>query len=167
MPTNVLVTYATKLGATASIAAAIGAELRSEGLQVEVREIGAVLAVTPYDAVVIGSAIYNGGWLPEAVRFLRRHERRLRTRRVWLFHSGPIGPSSHEEQPVPPEVARLAREFQAPPVKTFAGELQADAVLHDRDLERLVGDSRDWHEIRAWSRQIGTTLKAAEPTTSP
>ncbi|NIK59102.1 flavodoxin domain-containing protein [Kribbella shirazensis] len=160
MSTNVLVTYATKMGATGSIAAAIGAALRSEGLRVEVREVGAVLAVTPYDAVVIGSAIYKGRWLPEAVRFLRRHERQLRTRRVWLFHSGPIGASSHQEQPVPPEVTRLAREFQAPPIKTFAGDLQAEAVLHHLDLERLVGDSRDWHEIRTWSHQIASTLKA-------
>jgi menaquinone-dependent protoporphyrinogen oxidase len=165
MSRNVLVTYATKMGATASIAAAIGAELGAGRLLVDVREAGAVLAVTPYDAVVIGSAIYRGRWLPEAVRFLRRHERQLRSRRVWLFQSGPIGPGSHQEQPVPPEVTRLAREFQAPPIKTFAGDLQADAVLHHLDLERLVGDSRDWHEIRKWSRQIASALKAPEPTT--
>lgn len=76
MSKNVLVTYATKMGATASIAAAIGAELRTFGLSVDVHEIGAVQAVTPYDAIVLGSAIYQGRWLSEAVRFLRRHERR-------------------------------------------------------------------------------------------
>jgi menaquinone-dependent protoporphyrinogen oxidase len=136
------------------------AELRAEGLRVDVREIGAVQAVTPYDAVVLGSAIYKGRWLPEAVRFLRRHERQLRTRRIWLFHSAPIGSSRHQEQPVPPDVTRLAREFQAPPIRTFAGELQADAVLHHWDLERLVGDSRDWRKIREWSHQFATALEA-------
>lgn len=157
---TVLVTYATKMGATAGIAGAIGVELRAAGLEVDVREIGAVQAVTPYDAVVLGSAIYQGRWLPEAVRFLRRHERRLRTRRVWLFHSGPLGASSEQDQPVPPDVARLAREFKAPPVKTFAGDLQADMVLHHADLERLVGDSRDWLDVRSWSRDIADALGA-------
>ncbi|TCC08502.1 flavodoxin domain-containing protein [Kribbella soli] len=165
MSKNVLVAYATKMGATASIAAAVGAELRAAGIQVDVHEIGAVQAVTPYDAVVLGSAIYQGCWLPEAVRFLRRHERQLRTRQVWLFHSGPIGAGRDEEQPVPPDVNRLARAFHAPPIKTFAGNLQADAVLHNHDLERLVGDSRDWRDIRTWSHHIATTLTTPEPAT--
>lgn len=156
---TVLVTYATKMGATAGIARAIGVELRAAGCKADVEEMSAVQAVTPYDAVVLGSAIYQGRWLPEAVRFLRRHERQLRTRRVWLFHSGPLGASSRQDQPVPADVARLAREFHTPPVKTFAGDLQADMVLHHADLERLVGDSRDWLDVRNWSRDIAATLQ--------
>lgn len=161
MTTKVLVAYATRMGSTASIAAAVGSELRHAGLVVDVRELGAVQAVTPYDAVVLGSAIYRRRWLPEAVRFLRRHERQLSTRPVWLFHSGPLGAARHQEQPVPPDVARLVRLIQAPPVKTLAGELQVDVVTHHDELERLVGDSRDWQEIRTWSREIADALKTS------
>jgi menaquinone-dependent protoporphyrinogen oxidase len=164
MSKKVLVTYATKMGATAGIAAVIGSELRTAGFEVDVHELGAVQAVTPYDAVVLGSAVYRGHWLPEAVRFLRRHERQLRARPVRLFQSGPIGPARRQPQPTPPDVARLARLIAAPPVRTFAGNLQPDAVLHHPDLERLATDSRDWPEIRAWSGEIATTLLAPVPT---
>ncbi|MER7251365.1 flavodoxin domain-containing protein [Kribbella sp. NPDC000426] len=163
MTVKVLVAYATKMGSTASIAAAIGSELRDAGCDVDVHELGAVQAVTPYDAVVLGSAIYQRRWMPEAVRFLRRHERQLTARPVWLFHSGPLGAARDQDQPVPPDVARLARLVHAPAVKTLAGELQADAVTHHRDLERLVGDSRDWQKIRAWSRDIAAALLTSAP----
>ncbi|MFI5696451.1 flavodoxin domain-containing protein [Kribbella sp. NPDC051586] len=164
MTVKVLVAYATKMGSTASIAAAIGSELRDAGCEVDVHELGAVQAVSPYDAVVLGSAIYRRRWLPEAVRFLRRHERQLSARPLWLFHSGPLGAARNQDQTVPSDVARLVRLIgAAAPVKTLAGELQADAVTHHRDLERLVGDSRNWQEIRAWSREIAAALLTSSP----
>jgi menaquinone-dependent protoporphyrinogen oxidase len=171
MSRKVLVAYATKMGATATIAGVIGSELRAAGHQVDVHEIGAVLAVSEYDAVIVGSAIYKGRWRSEAVRFLRDHERQLRSRPVWLFHSGPIGPSKNQDQPVPPDVARLAGLIQAAPVKTFAGDLQADALAgvraHRAELDQLIGDSRDWPEIRGWSREIATALETSRVQPSP
>ncbi|MFF0341413.1 flavodoxin domain-containing protein [Kribbella sp. NPDC004875] len=158
MSEKVLVSYATMMGATASIAGAIGARLRAAGLEADVREIGAVQAVTPYDAVLFGSAIYEGRWRPEAVRFLRQHEAQLRSRPVWLFQSGPVGVDRYEAQPVPPDVAQLVELVHAPPVKTFAGDLQDDAVARHQELEGLAEDDRDWEEIRDWADEIAGKL---------
>ncbi|TWD84598.1 menaquinone-dependent protoporphyrinogen oxidase [Kribbella amoyensis] len=165
MSENVLVTYATKMGATASIAAGVGAELRRAGHTVDVHEISDVKAASEYDVVILGSAIYEGRWRPEAVEFLQFHAKALRGRKVWLFHSGPVGPSSDQPEEVPPDVARLAAEIGVRTVKTFPGELQEDIIetraARRAGMEDLVGDARDWDAVRAWADEIESALGAA------
>ncbi|MFI7063610.1 flavodoxin domain-containing protein [Kribbella sp. NPDC050124] len=162
MSEKVLVAYATRMGATATIAAAIGAELRRAGHEVEVHEVTDVKAVSEYGAVVVGSAIYFGRWRPEAVRFLRDHARELRSRPVWLFHSGPIGPGRDVPQTVPSDVDRLAAKIGARPVRTFSGNLQPDTAAGGRArrarVDTMVGDARDWPQIRTWADEIAAAL---------
>ncbi len=85
MHTRILVAYATMFGSTAEIAEAIGAALRDDHTEVDVRGVLDVDDLRPYDAVVVGSAIYNGEWLPEAVRFVRLHQTVLRNMPVAYF----------------------------------------------------------------------------------
>lgn len=61
---NVLVTFGTKNGSTASIAVIIAATLTEAVLRTEVRPAGEVRSVTGYDAVVLGGALYNYGRQP-------------------------------------------------------------------------------------------------------
>ena len=77
---TVLVTAASKYGATGEIARAVGAALTEHGVPAvvlgpeEVREIG------QYDAVVLGSAVHAGHWLPSAMALAVDAEHSLRTR---------------------------------------------------------------------------------------
>ncbi|MFK4084835.1 flavodoxin domain-containing protein [Kribbella sp. NPDC020789] len=166
MSRKVLVAYASKMGATAEIAEAIGDELRARGHEADVRNVADVAAVTPYDAVVLGSAIYAGRWRRPAIAFLRRHRDELRQRQVWLFHSGPLGPGKDEDQRIPASVGRLAHSIGATPPVTFGGRLEpatATGFLARRMAQgELAGDCRDWPKIHAWAADISAAITATQ-----
>jgi menaquinone-dependent protoporphyrinogen oxidase len=163
--TKVLVTAASKHGATTAIARAIGETLQSEGLETTVLPPVDVSGVAGYDAVVIGSAVYMGRWLEPARRLVERDGAALVARSVWLFSSGPVGdPPKPVEDPV--DVAELiaaagAREHRVFPgtvVKKGLGFGEKAVVAALRVPE---GDFRPWDEIRAWAKEIAAALADA------
>jgi menaquinone-dependent protoporphyrinogen oxidase len=161
----ILVAVASRHGSTLEIARAVAAELQACGMVAEVREAGDVTAVEGYDAVVLGSAVYVGKWLPEARRFVERHQEQLSRLPVWLFSSGPLGaadPQPHGDLPSLPDLLRVtgAREH-----RTFAGALVGGRLgLGERLIVKVVnapeGDFRDWGGIRAWAGAIAAALRA-------
>ena len=88
---KVLVTYATRHGATAGIATRIAETLTASGHDATAEPVEGVTDIAGYQAVVLGGAAYMSRWLTPAVRFARRHHADLATRPVWLFSSGPLG----------------------------------------------------------------------------
>lgn len=162
--TAVLVAHAGKNGGTRGIAEVVAGELRECGLSVDLRPAGEVCEVTPYRAVVVGSALYYWRWRPEAVRLLEEHIEALRERPVWLFHSGPCGPGAQPARvSLPARVALLAAAIDAERTATFGGRLDPATT---RGLGRLLavgrraGDFRDWDRIRAWARDVGHGVRA-------
>ena len=163
-----LVAVASRHGSTEEIARAITEELRAAGLGVDLSDADAVTAVDAYDAVVLGSAVYMGAWLPEACEFVERHRLKLASLPVWLFSSGPLGaedPKPHGEPSVLPDLidATHPRGHQI-----FAGKLDPQSLgLSERLVTRLVrapaGDFRVWQDIRAWARAIAVALSGAGP----
>lgn len=163
---KVLVTAASKHGATHEIAVALGRAIREEGVEVDVVHAEDGPAVGGYGAVVLGSAAYFGKWLDEAVRFVDAHETALRALPVWLFSSGPLGwplkPAAADAVHVEEIIARLEpREH-----RLLAGELDRHKLgVMERSIVRAVhapeGDFRNWDEIEAWGRDIAGALKGS------
>lgn len=69
----------------AALAEAVAAELRTDGVLVDVATPAEVGGLAGYDGVVIGSTLRWWRWHPAAIRFLRRHAAVLRVRPLWLF----------------------------------------------------------------------------------
>jgi menaquinone-dependent protoporphyrinogen oxidase len=165
---NVLVAYASKYGATAEIAQKIGDVLRAAGVPVTVLSVENVRDVSSYDAVVLGSAVYTGHWLKEAVAFLETNEKILATKPVWFFSSGPTGDGDpvnimhgwrfpEAQQPIADRIKPKSTAF-------FHGKID----LHNLHFaEKLMmtavrakgGDFRDWESISTWAKEIATQLQ--------
>ncbi|HUJ59023.1 MAG TPA: flavodoxin domain-containing protein [Kofleriaceae bacterium] len=164
-----LVTYGSRRGGTAAIAAAIADVLRAEGHEVDCVPVARASGIARYDAIVIGGALYAHRWPGAARRFVHRHADVLRARPVWLFSSGPLDDSaSRGEIAAVPSVARLLAHVGARGHATFGGRLANDAKGFPASAmaKTRAGDWRDWGRIRSWAGDVARDL-AARPYTVP
>jgi menaquinone-dependent protoporphyrinogen oxidase len=163
---KVLVSAASRHGATAEIAEEIGKELRAafDDVVVDVRPAGQVSSVENYDAVVLGSGVYAGHWLEPARELAENHAEVLAARPTWLFSSGPIGdPPKPEEDPV--DVAPILEATGAREHKVFSGKMEKRELGFAEKaivlaLRAPEGDFRDWDAIRRWAGGIAGSLRA-------
>jgi menaquinone-dependent protoporphyrinogen oxidase len=164
---RVLVTYASKMGATQEIAEVIGRELQGFGMQVTVAPCADNVSPDGFDGVVIGSAIYTRRWVKEATKYLKRHALGLDRQRTWLFHSGPCGEGARDEQvQAPKAVERVLVPLGLPAPVTFGGRLDLEHAIGPVSRWMgakgpLSGDFRDWDRIRAWASEIAHQLDSA------
>ena len=176
---TILVTYASRHGSTGEIASRIAARLNAAGMTVEVQPMKHITTLSHYDVFVIGSALYFGSWMKEAVAFARQHQSEISARPVWLFSSGPLGTETvdtegHDirESTVPKELAELTEVLKPREHVVFPGALDSHNFgVTERMIRALPGgkkllvegDFRDWEEIDAWAEQIAA--KIAGPVT--
>jgi len=171
MDIQVLVAYATKYGATAEIAGKIGQVLRQAGLHADVFPANRVNDLSPYQAVVLGSAVYMGQWRKEAVKFLKANEKALAERPVWLFSSGPTG----EGEPVelmegwrfPKALQPIADRIRPRDIAVFHGDVNVKKLNFIekwiiKNVKAPLGDFRDWEAITSWATAIADALKEEE-----
>jgi menaquinone-dependent protoporphyrinogen oxidase len=171
MANKVLVTYASRAGATAGVAEEIGKTLSEDGIQVEVLRMQDVSDLTPYSAVVAGSAIQNKQWLPEAMQFMQNNQAALAQKPLATFLVCMTLAMKNGES-----YRGFVKDFLQPvrtlvkPVSEglFAGVLDISKVpsASTRFNFRLSvlfgvwseGDHRDWNAIRAWAAGIRPLL---------
>jgi menaquinone-dependent protoporphyrinogen oxidase len=139
----------------------VDAELRDLAEGAEGAEFG------PYDAAVIGSAVYLGRWMAEAVAFVRRQKAALRPIPVWLFSSGPLGDAQPQPLGEPHQLDELMVAARARGHRLFSGRLDKTQLglgerLIIKAVHAPVGDFRDWDDVRGWAREIGETLLGTE-----
>lgn len=165
MEKRILVTYATKAGSTAEIAAKTGEILASRGFSVDVIPVKENPSLAGYQAVVIGSAIRIGKWLSEAEKFVRSNQAQLSRIPVALF-------SVHLENLGDGEAEQAARRAYTAPIREllpqaqeafFPGKIDyATLSFLDRTLAKAmakqtglaIGDFRDWDQVQDWSSSV-------------
>jgi menaquinone-dependent protoporphyrinogen oxidase len=159
---RVLVTYGSKHGATAEIAEWIADTLRADGLTADLRPAKAAVDIGPYDAVVLGGALYMTRWHRDARRFVRRHRRALATRPVWLFSSGPLDRSAEQKDIRPVRGAvRAIRRVNARGHVTFGGAISTDTPgrMAQAIAKKSAGDHRSRDQVEQWAHGITAALR--------
>ena len=161
MTEKILIAYASKCGSTGEVAQALAAELTARGRAVDVRLAGRVTDVAEYQAVLVGSAIRMGQWLPEALRFVERHQAQLRRLPTAFFtvHMLNTGDEAASRQARAAYLDGVHRIMTAPAEVFFAGKMElAKLSFLDRLIAQAVKaqdeDKRDWGAIRAWAQAL-------------
>ncbi len=168
---RVLVTAASQHGATRGIADAIVAGLGTRGVDASFVPPQEVEDLSPYQAVILGSAVYAGHWLKPATEFARRLSAQLGARDVWLFSSGPVGDPDRKlvqrmaEDPVDLEAVR--RLTHARGHAMFSGALDRSSLTIPQRAALTVfrgmqGDFRDWAAVDRWVAGIAESLRPAQ-----
>ncbi len=172
---KVLVAYETKYGSTHGIAESIAARLRTHDVSVDIARAREVRDIDAYDAFVVGSAVYYGAWMREALDFVTRNRDVLRARPVWLFSSGPIGEAKTDGQgrdmraaSEPKGIVELRSEIKPRGHRVFFGALDKSKLgMTDRFIASVPafsgaeGDFRDWKDIESWADVIARELLSA------
>jgi menaquinone-dependent protoporphyrinogen oxidase len=160
--TRILVSAGSKHGSTAEIAARIGAVLTDRGYDVDIAAPEQVADLSPYDAVVLGSAVYAGHWVAAAKELADRIADSSPHPHTWIFSSGPVGdPPMPEQDPV--DVSPILDATSARDHRVFSGKIDKSKLNFGEKailvaVRAAVGDFRDWNEIESWANEIADQL---------
>ena len=160
---RVLVAYASKYGSTGGVADAIAKELCAAGVNTDVTLIKNAGNLAAYQAVVVGTAIYMGKWMPEAMEFVEKNREVLRRVPVAYFQVcmnlvEPTEKKRAEVRAFMDPVLKAAPEIKPVGMGMFTGAMDygnvswpMKMILKSKGSQE--GDFRDWNAIRAWARE--------------
>lgn len=166
MSQKILIAYATRAGSTGEIAQEIGDALTAKGFAVDVVPVRKVRNLSPYRAVIVGSAVRMGKWQPEAVKFVARFQARLAEVPTAFFTVCLMAKDKTDEacEKVRSFLAPV-REMHRPDLEgVFAGRIDMAklgfiARMMAKATKSPEGDFRDHASIRDWAEEAVTKLK--------
>jgi menaquinone-dependent protoporphyrinogen oxidase len=165
---KILVTYATRAGSTFEVASRVAEELRATGATVEVKPVTAVHEMKGYAAVVVGSAIRMGHWLPEAVEFVKTNRETLSCiPTAYFLVSGLLRQDTPEmKKKVLAYLDPVRAILEPTSIGLFAGKMDYGKMdWLDRSIAEAVssseGDWRNWEAIRQWAHDLQPVLAHA------
>ena len=168
MDKKMLVAYGSKYGATKEIAEKIGEVLRREGLETDVLSADKAKSAADYQAFVIGSAAYIGGWRKEVTSFITKNEKTLAARPVWIFSSGPTEKGDPVKLMqgwlVPKGLKPVIDNLKPRDIVVFHGVINREKLnFLEKQMMKMVkteiGDYRDWDAIANWAIKIAEVVK--------
>lgn len=167
MGKKILIAFASKYGSTREVAHAIEQRLYEKGASVEVWPVESVNSLDGYSAVIMGSAIRFGQWLPEALNFVKKFKAPLNRMPTAIF-------SVHMLALDDSETSRKQRQSYTEPVRKiltpeaeifFAGKIEPERLsfierLMARAVHAPAGDLLDWQVVRDWADELYPALIA-------
>jgi menaquinone-dependent protoporphyrinogen oxidase len=165
---NILIAYASKCGSTGGVAETIGHVLCEKGADVDICLAKNVENLTSYRAVIVGSAVRFGKWLPEAVEFVETYRKVLAQIPVAYFLTclSLQNPTKENQSKALSYLTPVLDAFpEVKPVDRglFAGALNYSTISWIfRPVLKLKGapegDFRDWNAIRFWAAGLHPIL---------
>jgi menaquinone-dependent protoporphyrinogen oxidase len=158
---KVLVAYATWAGSTAGVAERIAGVLNRSGFTAEAVRAKEARDLSPYGAVVLGSAVHAGKLHPDALKFVRRYAADLGAKPFAAFIVC-LAMTSGDEKGRTTASAYLApvRELIKPLSEgLFAGAYDPEKLgFAVRQVMKMMkappGDFRKWDDIEAWAASL-------------
>jgi menaquinone-dependent protoporphyrinogen oxidase len=163
---SILLAYATRFGSTQEVAETIAASLRQAEFEVDMQLMQEVSTLANYDAIVLGAAIYNAHWHPEAHNFLSRHQEAINQLPVAIFTLGPLSPNEaakrNSRRQLDKEVAKYPW-LKPVALEIFAGKYDPSKPgLNFFERFLPARDYRNWDAIRAWANALPAQLQHNE-----
>jgi menaquinone-dependent protoporphyrinogen oxidase len=168
MKNRLLIAYGSRCGSTGGVAEAIGQVLSMAGAAMDVRLVKDVNDLSPYQGVIVGSAIRMGKWLPEVVEFVKTHQDTLSRVPVAYFAvclamKDDTVENRHKALGYLDPVRKQFPQVKPADIGLFAGAVDYKKLSFAYSLILKVkgapeGDFRNWEAIRTWAASIHPAL---------